>query len=157
MILVTLGTQKQSFDRLLNYIEEANINDKIIVQAGHTKFKSKKMEIFDFIDYEKMNKLIEDADIVITHGGTGSIVGPLKKGKIVIACARKKEYGEHVDNHQEQIVDVLSKEGYILSIDENNKIDNILKKIDNINLKKFESNANNFIKKLSELVDLYLI
>jgi len=157
MILVTLGTQKQSFDRLLNYIEEANINDKIIVQAGHTKFKSKKMEIFNFIDYEKMNKLIEDADIVITHGGTGSIVGPLKKGKIVIACARKKEYGEHVDNHQEQIVDVLSKEGYILSLDENNKLDNILKKIDNINLKKFESNANNFIKKLSELVDLNLI
>jgi len=157
MILVTLGTQKQSFDRLLNYIEEANINDKIIVQAGHTKFKSKKMEIFNFIDYEKMNKLIEDADIVITHGGTGSIVGPLKKGKIVIACARKKEYGEHVDNHQEQIVDVLSKEGYILSLDENNKLDNILKKIKNINLKKFESNANNFIKKLSELVDLNLI
>lgn len=157
MILVTLGTQKQSFDRLLNYIEEANINDKIIVQAGHTKFKSKKMEIFDFIDYEKMSQLIEEADIIITHGGTGSIVGPLKKGKIVIACARKNEYGEHVDNHQEQIVDVLSKEGYILSIDENIKLDNVLKNINKKKLKKFESNADNFIKKLSELIDLYLV
>ena len=115
------------------------------------------MQIFDFIDYDKMNEYVKKADLVITHGGTGSITGPLKQGKVVIACARKSEFKEHVDNHQEQIVDVLSKEGYILSLDENNKLDNILKKIDNINLKKFESNANNFIKKLSELVDLNLI
>ena len=42
MILVTLGTQKQDFSRLLKYIEESNIKDEIIVQAGYTKFKSKK-------------------------------------------------------------------------------------------------------------------
>ena len=48
MILVTLGTQKQQFTRLLEYIEKSNINDEIIVQAGFTKFESKKMKIFDF-------------------------------------------------------------------------------------------------------------
>ena len=31
MILVTLGTQKEPFTRLLDYIEKSNINDKIIV------------------------------------------------------------------------------------------------------------------------------
>ena len=81
MILVTLGTQKQSFTRLLNLIEKANIKDEIIVQAGHTKYESKKMKILDFIDYQEMEKLIEKADLIITHGGTGSIVTPLKKEK----------------------------------------------------------------------------
>ena len=62
MILVTLGTQKQQFTRLLDYIEKSNIKDEIIVQAGHTKYESKKMKIFDFIDYDKMNEYIENLD-----------------------------------------------------------------------------------------------
>ena len=51
MILVKLGTQHQDFKRLLDYIENSNINDEIIVQAGHTKYESKKMKIFDFQTY----------------------------------------------------------------------------------------------------------
>lgn len=81
MILVTLGTQKQSFKRLLDYIEKSNIEEEIIVQAGYTKYESKKMKIMDFVSYEEMDNLINKADIIITHGGTGSIIGPLKKGK----------------------------------------------------------------------------
>ena len=79
MILVTLGTQKEPFTRLLDCIENSKIKDKIIVQAGHTKYESKKMEIFDFITYDEMVKLINDSSLVITHGGTGSILMPLKE------------------------------------------------------------------------------
>ena len=50
MILVTLGTQDKSFDRLLKQIDklidDKVIKDKVIVQAGLTKYKSNKMEIF---------------------------------------------------------------------------------------------------------------
>lgn len=42
MILVTLGTQKQSFKRLLDYIENSNLKEEIIVQAGYTQYSSKK-------------------------------------------------------------------------------------------------------------------
>jgi len=153
MILVTLGTQKQQFTRLLDYIENSNIKDEIIVQAGHTKYNSKKMKIFDFIDYDKMDEYVKEADIVITHGGTGSITGPLKKGKLVIACPRKKEYGEHVDDHQEQIVDVFYETGMILKIDEDIKLNDVLKNAKTFKPKKFKSNTNNFIKKLKEEID----
>ena len=72
MILVTLGTQDQKFYRLLDYIETSYINDKIVVQAGGSSdYESKKMDIFKFIDYDEMNKLIDEADVIITHGGTG--------------------------------------------------------------------------------------
>ena len=146
MILVTLGTQKQSFTRLLNLIEKANIKDEIIVQAGHTKYESKKMKILDFIDYQEMEKLIEKADLIITHGGTGSIVTPLKKGKKVIACPRLKKYREHVDDHQQQIVDIFSEVGYILKVDENSNLDDLIKEIKNKKMTKFISNTNNFLK-----------
>lgn len=44
MILVMLGTQNNSFNRLLeqidNLIQEEKIQEEVIVQAGYTKYKS---------------------------------------------------------------------------------------------------------------------
>jgi len=151
MILVTLGTQKQSFTRLLDYIENSTIKEEIIVQAGHTKYKSKKMKIFSFIDYKEMNEYIKKANLIITHGGTGSIITPLKLGKKVIACARKQEHGEHVDNHQEQLVDIFAEEGYILKIEENN-LDLIYKESKKFKPKKYISNTENFKLKLDTAI-----
>ena len=153
MILVTLGTQKQPFTRLLQKIDDSSINEKIVVQAGYTVYNSKKMQIFDFIPYDEMNKLIDEADLIITHGGTGSITMPLKKQKKVIACPRLAKYGEHVDDHQIEIVDVFSDEGYILKLDENTKLDDLIKKIKTFKPKEFKSNTKKFIKKLTNEIN----
>ena len=48
MILVTLGTQDKSFERLLKIdelIDKQVIKEEVIVQAGHTKYESNNMEI----------------------------------------------------------------------------------------------------------------
>ena len=153
MILVTLGTQKQSFNRLLDMIEKSNINDKIIVQAGYTKYKSKKMKMLDFVDYQEMDKLIKQADLIITHGGTGSIVTAIKQGKKVIDCPRLKKYGEHVDDHQKQIVDIFSEVGYILKLDENDNLDELVQKIQTKKMTPFKSNTTNFINNLKKEIE----
>ena len=63
MIFVTLGTQDKGFERLLKQIDKEickkTITEKVVVQAGHTKFKSKNMEIFDFDSKENIDKLID--------------------------------------------------------------------------------------------------
>ena len=141
MILVTLGTQKEQFTRLLDYIEKSKIQDKIIVQAGHTKFESKKMEIFDFIPYEKMEQYIEKADVIITHSGTGSVLTPLKKGKKVIVCARLSKYEEHVDDHQVELLEVFKEEGYVLELSENNKLDEVYEELKKFKPKKYVINT----------------
>ena len=78
MILITLGTQDKEFRRLLDLIQEqidkGIIKDRVVVQAGHTKYESNDMEIFDLIDREEFSKLISECDILITHGGVGSII-----------------------------------------------------------------------------------
>lgn len=153
MILVTLGTQKQPFTRLLDNVEKLNIEEKIVVQAGYTKYKSKKMEIFDFTSYSEMEKLVNSADLIITHGGTGSIVEPLKKGKKIIACARLQKYGEHVDNHQEELVSIFSEEGYILEFNENDDLTKIIEESKRFQVKKYKSNTTNFIRKLKKAIE----
>lgn len=153
MTLVTLGTQHQEFTRLLDYIEKSDLKGEIIVQAGYTKYESKRMKIFDFISYDEMEKYIDKSDLVITHAGTGSIVMPLKKDKKVIACARLSKFGEHVDDHQVELVDVFYSEGYILKIDEDASLNEVLKNIKDFKPKKFVSNTKKFIENLEQEIN----
>ena len=53
------------------------------------------MKIYDFISYDEMNEYMKKCNLVITHGGTGSIVESLQGGNKVIVCPRKQKYGEH--------------------------------------------------------------
>ena len=157
MILVTLGTQDKSFKRLLDAIEReilnGNIKDKVIVQAGYTKYESNNMEIFDLIPREELNKLIKECDLLITHGGVGSILNGLKNNKKVIAAARLKEYKEHTNNHQLQILENLKKEGYILDIDNFYKLNDLLLEVNNFKPKNFKSNTNKIIKIVEDFID----
>lgn len=154
MILVTLGTQNQKFYRLLDYIEKSNIKDKIIVQAGGSiNYKSKKMQLFKFINYDEMDKLIDEADLIITHGGTGSIIMPLQRGKKVIACARLEKYKEHINDHQKELVSIFAEEGYLLELNEENNLDDLLKEVKTFKPNKYVSNQENFVKLIKQEID----
>lgn len=153
MILVTLGTQNQPFTRLLELIEKSDIKDEIIVQAGNTKFKSPKMKIFDYIPYEEMTELIKKADLIITHGGTGSILMPLKMGKKVIAVPRLAKYGEHVDDHQTQLTSIFEEEGYILEYKDGEDFNELYLKSKKFKPNKYVSNTENFINEIKNLID----
>ena len=153
MILVTLGTQNQPFTRLLELIEKSDIKDEIIVQAGNTKFKSQKMKIFDYIPYEEMTELIKKADLIITHGGTGSILMPLKMGKKVIAVPRLAKYGEHVDDHQTQLTSIFEEEGYILEYKDGEDFNELYLKSKKFKPNKYVSNTENFINEIKNLID----
>lgn len=156
MILITLGTQDKPFTRLLEEVDKqvelGNIKDKIVVQAGYTKYNSKNMEIFDLIDREKFSDLIASCDLLITHGGVGSILTGLKNNKKVIAAPRLSKYGEHMNDHQIQIIENFSKMGYILSYMEDDDLGKILKSSKKFKPKKYISNTTNIINIIDEFI-----
>ena len=150
MILVTLGTQDKQFYRILAALEvkldKHLIDDEVIVQAGcSADFKSKYMKIFDLIPMDEFDEMIKKCDLLITHGGVGSIITGLKNNKKVIAAARLSKYNEHVNDHQLQIIDNFSKEGYILKLDNFDDIDKLIKDSSKFKPKKFKSNTDNMI------------
>lgn len=159
MILVLLGTQKNNFNRLLNEIQKNidnnTIKEKVIVQAGSTKFKSKSkdMEIFSLIPSDELLKLQEKARIIITHGGVGSIVSSIKLGQKVIAVPRLEELREHVNNHQIQIVETFEKNGYIRAVYNIEDLGDIIKSIENFSPNQFKSNTKNMIKIIEDFID----
>lgn len=157
MILVTLGTQDKSFKRLLiaiqKQIDNGNIKDRVVVQAGNTEFESKDMEILDLIPMEEFDKLISECDILITHGGVGSIITGIKNNKIVIAAPRLAEYKEATNNHQLQIIKNFTKEGYILGLEDFDKLDQVLIEAKKFKPKKYVSNTDKFINIIKEYID----
>ncbi len=157
MIFVTLGTQDKTFKRLLETIdkeiEKGNIKEKVIVQAGFTKYNSKNMEIFDLLDKDDFDKYIKQCDLLITHGGVGSILTGLKNNKKVIAAPRLCKYKEHMNDHQVQIIKRFSDAGYILPLYENDDLGKVLKKSITFKPKKYVSNTDNIIKLISNFID----
>ncbi len=157
MIFVTLGTQDKTFERLLiaidKAIEKGEITDRVVVQAGNTKYESKNMEIFDLISPDEFNKLVDECDLLITHGGTGSILSAVKKGKKVIAAARLKKYKEHVNDHQKQIIKEFEKEGYLVELKDFNQVGKTIKKAQKFKPKKFKSNTENMINLLENIIE----
>ena len=157
MILVMLGTQNNSFHRLLeeidNLIEKGIIKEEVVVQAGYTKYESKNMKIFGLVSLEELDKLIEKADLIITHGGVGSITSSLKKGKKVIAIPRLHEYHEHVNNHQKEIVETFNKKGYIIGIQDVKELEEALNKAKNFEPKKYYSNNKKMLKIIVDFID----
>ena len=131
MILVTLGTQDKPFPRILKALETAKqnglIEDEILVQAGFTHYTSDVLKIKDYYSQTALDDLRQKADIIITHAGVGSILDSLKYHKKVIGVARLEKYGEHANDHQYEILDTFSNEGYILRCDNFEKIDEIIK------------------------------
>ena len=120
------------------------------------KNKSKKMKIFDLISMDELDELISNCNILITHGGVGSIITGLKNNKKVIAVARLKKYGEHTNDHQLQIIENFSNNGYILNLNDFNKFYKVLNKINSFKPKKYKSNTNKFIKLIDKEINKYL-
>lgn len=158
MILVTLGTQDKKFYRLLDEIDRliknGKIKEKVIVQAGYSSdYKSDNMEIFDLIPMNEFNELISKCDILITHGGVGSIIDGLKNNKKVIAVPRLKKYNEHTNNHQLQIVENFKNAGYIKSLNDISQLEKIISKISTFKPKKYTSNNENMVELIDELIN----
>ena len=156
MILVLLGTQNNSFIRLLEkidkLIQEKVIKEEVIVQAGYTKYKTQNMEVIDFVPKDKLVELVEKANYVITHGGVGSIISSLKIQKRVIAVPRLSKYQEHVNNHQKEIVELFDKKKYIIGIKDLELLEKAIQDIQKFIPQKYEMNNEKMLKIIEDFI-----
>ena len=150
MILITLGTQDKEFTRILKKVDELIdkkvIKEEVVVQAGYTKYKSKNMKIFDYVPKKELENYIEEANFIITHAGVGTIFDCLKKNKKIIAVPRLSKFREHNNDHQLQIVEEFSKDGFIIPVYEMDELESAIKKLPKFKPNQYKSNNKNMIK-----------
>ena len=103
MIFVTVGSQKFPFDRLIQKVDQmiraGLIQEEVFIQTGTGKYVPS-CRHQAFYRQEHFQELMEACGILITHGGAGTMVDAVKRGKKTIVVPRLARYGEHVDDHQ---------------------------------------------------------
>lgn len=118
MIFVTVGNHYQGFERLVKKMDEiaGKIDEKVIMQIGHTGYKPFNVEYFDFKDRNEIEKLNQDARVVVSHAGVGSIITALKQSTPIIIVPRLKRFNEIIDDHQLEIADALSNDPRVIVV-----------------------------------------
>ncbi len=161
MIFVTVGTHEQPFNRLVEYVDNLKrdgvITENVIMQTGYSTYEPKYCQWQKLYPFQKMHELVEEARIVVTHGGPSSFIMPLQIGKTPIVVPRHAEYNEHVNNHQVAFSKAVAERmGTILVVDDINELGAALKNYDSLvaNMK-HGSNSNNafFNAELQKIVD----
>lgn len=156
MIFITLGSQKFQFNRLLAEIDkllyEGKIVDKVFAQVGYSDYKPQKYEYKQFLDRDEFNKIMKSANIIITHGGTGAIIGAIKQGKKVIAVPRLSKYGEHVDDHQLEITNEFKQMNLIENVNDIQLLGDAITNIYQEEFNVYKSNTHKIIETIEKFI-----
>lgn len=116
LLFATVGATLP-YERLLDYVGDAKrkglIPEQVVVQTGKGTPPVEGAQCFETLDFAEMKATLAKADIVVCHGGTGSIVTALQAGCRTIAIPRLFERGEHYDNHQLEITEAFEQRGLL--------------------------------------------
>lgn len=120
MIFVTVGSREYPFDRLLIALDAlagANrLPEPLFAQIGQSTYVPKHYESVRYLDTEDFYRHQGEASLVISHAGTGALIGALKRGKQVLSVPRRRAFGEHIDDHQLQVSAALASMGYLREV-----------------------------------------
>lgn len=161
MIFVTVGTHEQSFERLVRYMDDlkasGKIQDEVIIQTGFTDYEPKNCKFSKLFAYQDMLKYVDEARIVITHGGPSSFIMPLQIGKTPVVVPRQKQFDEHVNDHQLEFVrEVDKRQGNIIVVEDIEKLEEVILNYDEIVKAmptSLNSNNEKFNARFSQIVD----
>jgi UDP-N-acetylglucosamine transferase subunit ALG13 len=121
VVFVTVGNATQPFLRLLQAVDKAAGRgdfggEPVLVQSGYSNsFRPQHCENRPFINMDEFGRLIGTSSLIICHGGCTQleIIG---RGKVPIVMPRMRKHGEHVNDHQVQLVRQLELEDRIVAV-----------------------------------------
>lgn len=157
MIFVIVGSQKFQFNRLLQKLDEliaaGVITDDVFAQTGESDYTPKHFDAVSFLDRTAFAEKVATCDLVITHGGTGAIIGALKQGKPVVAVPRRAQYAEHVDDHQYEIIGQFEAMKMICPCYELDELEMALTAAASLTIQPYESNTGRIIDSIQSFVE----
>lgn len=158
-VLVTIGSMvEKKFTRLFKTIDELcelGILDgkDVIAQVGFDNYDSKYYKCFDMIADENFKRIISKSDLIIAHAGTGTVISSIKQGKKVIIFPRMAQYDEHYDDHQLELAELFSKQGYVLQARNKEELKNCILNLGAFTPVPFVSNNANMNKLVIDFIE----
>ena len=114
-IVVIVGTDHHPFERMVRWVDERlrqHPEDSVTIQRGWSR-APELAEALDFLPPDDLRRRMADADVVITHGGPGTISDARRSGHRPIVVPRDPTLGEHVDDHQQRFAAWCAERGVV--------------------------------------------
>jgi UDP-N-acetylglucosamine transferase subunit ALG13 len=115
VIFATVGTHTVGFDRLVSSVDNwaSTGSEHVVIQIGNSKYVPRYAEWFRFELPTRIESLMAEARIVVTHGGAGSLLAAVERGGATVAIPRLAVLGEAIDDHQAELCLALRQAGLI--------------------------------------------
>jgi UDP-N-acetylglucosamine transferase subunit ALG13 len=118
MIVVTIGTNEQPFDRLIAAAAQLQTDEPLVVQYGSSAVTSGPGRWVDFLGFDELAELMREARAVVCHAGVGSIMLARQCGHKPIVMPRRLDRDEAVDDHQLPLARRLAGSGLVTLVED---------------------------------------
>jgi UDP-N-acetylglucosamine transferase subunit ALG13 len=118
MILVTIGTNEQPFDRLVRAAAALGGDEPLLVQHGSSREPHGRGEWVDFLTFDELAERAREARVVVCHAGVGSIMLARRCGQRPVVVPRRHHLGEAVDDHQLFLARRLAESGLVTLVED---------------------------------------
>jgi len=126
LVLGTVGTDHHPFDRLVDWLDDwldrAQRPVRCFVQVG-TSRPPTRAEHAQYLPYLTLEARMAQADVVVCHAGPGTIMLAIAAGRRPIVVPRRRDLGEHVDDHQVVFARHIAREGTIMLVETQHEFD----------------------------------
>lgn len=155
-LFVPLGTQKFPFGRLITALNElvdkgVYAPEEVVMQSTMYPVEPKFKHV-GLIPADGFNRYMQEAEVVITHSGVNSIISCMQLGKPLVVVPRLHEYGEHVDNHQVEIAELMATKYDVLTLMDMKDLESTINAARTHEYKQWQSHRNELVEKLKELI-----
>lgn len=132
MIFVTVGTN--DFDSLIAKMDELapDLGDKVVMQIGRGEYEPRYGHFFRFAS--SLDEYFDEAEIIVSHGGLGTIVEALERGKKLVCVADPARY----DQHQEQLLRTFSAQNHLLWCQDLEQLEEALRQARTMEFSRYE-------------------
>jgi UDP-N-acetylglucosamine--N-acetylmuramyl-(pentapeptide) pyrophosphoryl-undecaprenol N-acetylglucosamine transferase len=111
VIFATCGSSHFSFTRMMEALEALPPAGLYVQHGPADPPPGTRAEAY--ISFGGVIEKLDEADIVVSHAGVGSIICALRAGHVPVIFPRLKRYGETVDDHQAELAEALSQRGTV--------------------------------------------
>ena len=127
-LFVTVGS-RFPMDRLISSVDDfvsTRQDFDAFAQIGSSDYQAQSLSCESFLDKSDFIQQFVQSDIIISHAGMGNVLLAREKNKKIILLPRRKELGEHINNHQVDTVNGLKTYPNIFVIEDEKELPNII-------------------------------
>jgi UDP-N-acetylglucosamine transferase subunit ALG13 len=122
VILVTVGTERFPFERLLAAVDALAASgalgaEEVFVQHGASR-PPRAARGEALLPFDDLLARMRAARVVLAHAGVGSVLLANRAGKVPLVMPRRARLGEHVDDHQVEFAERMARLGRAVVVED---------------------------------------